>query len=576
MHSGTSNPGSTKRLGFVQNLVGAAAGRQWRLPARRNRVRVERRVEVQMRDGMILLADHYIPVTTESAPTILVRCPYGRGFPYALLSAQLYAERGYHVLLQSTRGSFGSGGTFMPAVSEPDDGQDTVAWLRTQDWFDGRLATAGGSYLGFTQWALAVDPPPELKAMVVMIGVHDIADAAYQQGPLDLFNMLSWSDLLSHQENVGSVAGLIRMMRAERRLRGALEQLPLRGTMDDLGGKGAPWYDEWIDHPDVHDPYWERFRVTEALTRTTVPTLLIGGWHDYFLNQTLEQYQTLRSRDVEVAMTVGPWTHLTVDNKIAMPQAISWLDTHVAGRAPATREAPVEVLVGGAGEWQKHQSWPPGDTTTTTWYLQAAQQLTPARSADDGGTTQFRYDPADPTPSVGGRLMSPSGGAKDNRKLEARADVLTFTTAPLAESVEVHGRPVVELHLASDSSDADLFARVCDVDSAGRSINITDRIIRCTEPDTTPGEVRRVEITLDPMAHRFEAGHRIRLQISGGAFPRFARNPGTGEAPGTATMLKPVMHTVHHSAARPSNIAVPVVKPLASPAQGAGALASSP
>jgi uncharacterized protein len=559
MRSGTPSPGSAKPLGTVQRLMGAAAGRQWRLPARRNRVRVVRKVEVPMRDGVTLLADHYIPVTTEPVPTVLVRCPYGRGFPYALLSAQLYAERGYHVLLQSTRGTFGSGGTFVPGVSEPDDGQDTVAWLRTQDWFDGRLATAGGSYLGFTQWALAMDPPPELKAMVVMIGVHDLADAAYQQGPLDLFNMLSWADLLSHQETVGAVTGLIRMVRAERRLRGALARLPLRGTMNGLGGKGAPWYDGWIDHPDVHDPHWERFRVTEALTRTTVPTLLIGGWHDYFLNQTLAQYDTLRSHDVEVAMTVGPWTHLTVDNKVSMPQAISWLDTHVAGRAAAPREAPVQVFVGGAGEWQQHQSWPPRDTTSTTWYLRAGQ-LTPAVPVDDAGTTRFRYDPADPTPSVGGRLMAPSGGAQDNRKLEARADVLTFTTAPLTEPVEVHGRPVVELHLASDNANADLFARVCDVDPAGRSINVTDRIIRCTERDTTPGEVRRVEIALDPTVHRFNAGHRIRLQISGGAFPRFARNPGTGEAPGTATALKPVAHTVHHNAARPSSIALPLVK----------------
>ena len=551
---------SDRPLGTVQGLAGAAAGRLWRLPARRNPVRVERKVEVRMRDGVTLFADHYVPVTTEPVPTILVRCPYGRGFPYALLSAQLYAERGYHVLLQSTRGTFGSGGSFAPGVNEPDDAQDTVAWLRTQDWFDGRLATAGGSYLGFTQWALAMDPPPELKAMVVMIGVHDLAAAAYRQGPLDLFNMLSWADLLSHQETAGAVAGLIRMVRAERRLRGALERLPLRGTMNGLGGKGAPWYDDWIDHPDVHDPYWEPFRATEALTRTTVPTLLIGGWHDYFLDQTLEQYRTLRSRDVEVALTIGPWTHLTVDNKVSMPQAISWLDTHVAGRAAAPREAPVQVFVGGAGEWQRHRSWPPEDTTSTTWHLGAARQLTPAPPADDTATTRFRYDPADPTPSVGGRLMAPSGGARDNRKLEARTDVLTFTTAPLTESVEVHGRPVVELHLASDNANADLFARVCDVDPAGRSTNVTDRIIRRTEMDTTPGEVRRVKITLDPTAHRFDTGHRIRLQISGGAFPRFARNPGTGEAPGTATALTPVTHTVHHNTAHPSNISLPVVR----------------
>lgn len=395
--------------------------------------------------------------------------------------------------------------------------------------------------------------------MVVMIGVHDLAGAAYRQGPLDLFNMLSWADLLSHQETVGSVTGLIRMVRAERRLRGALERLPLRGALADLGGQGAPWYDDWIDHPDVHDPYWERFRVTEALTRTTVPTLLIGGWHDYFLDQTLEQYRTLRSHDVEVAMTIGPWTHLTVDNKVSMPQAISWLDTHVAGRTAATRDAPVQVYVGGAGEWQQHQSWPPDDTTSTTWYLGAAEQLTQTRPADSAGTTRFRYDPTDPTPSVGGRLMAPSGGAQDNRKLEARADVLTFTTAPLTESVEVQGQPVVDLYLTSDNANADIFARVCDVDPTGRSINVTDRIIRCTRPDTKPDDVRMVRMTLDPTAHRFTAGHRIRLQLSGGAFPRFDRNPGTGEAPGTATALEPVTHTVHRNAAGPSNIALPVV-----------------
>lgn len=255
----------------------------------------------------------------------------------------------------------------------------------------------------------------------------------------------------------------------------------------------------------------------------------------------MEQYQTLRSRDVEVALTVGPWTHLTVDNKVSMPQAISWLDTHVAGRAAATREAPVQVFVGGVGAWQKHESWPPGDTTSTTWYLRTGQ-LTPAAPEDNAGTTRFPYDPADPTPSVGGRLMAPSGGAKDNRKLETRADVLTFTTAPLTEPVEMHGRPVMELHVASDNADADLFARVCDVDPAGRSINVTDRITRCTERDTTSGEVRRVEITLDPTAHRFNAGHRIRLQISGGAFPRFARNP----APARLASVRNDVHTGAH------------------------------
>jgi putative CocE/NonD family hydrolase len=557
-NSTTSTSGGTKPLGITASLAGAALGKRWGLPPRRNRVRVARAVEVPMRDGVTLLADHYIPVTDERVPTILVRCPYGRGIPYNLLTAQLYAERGYHVLFQSTRGTYGSGGTFTPAVSEPDDAQDTVAWLRTQDWFDGRLATAGGSYLGYTQWALAMDPPPELTAMVVMIGVHDLSRAVYQQGPLDLYNMFSWSDLLSHQETMNPVAGLVKMMRAESRLAPALERLPLRGVMAELGGNGAPWYDEWIDHPDVSDPYWEPFRATDALRRTTVPTLLIGGWHDYFLLQTLEQYDILRSRDVEVAMTIGPWTHLNVDNKIAMPEAISWLDAHVAGRAPTHRGAPVRVFVGGAGKWQNRQTWPPGNMTSETWYLQAGEQLADSVPAEETGITSFHYDPANPTPSVGGRVMAPSGGAQDNRKLEARDDVLVFTTSPLTSAVEVHGAPVVELHVASDNANADLFARLCDVGPDGRSVNVTDQIIRCTEQDTVPGQLRTVRIALDPTAHRFNPGHRIRLQLSGGAFPRFARNLGTGETLGTGTAVAPATHVIHHNVSRPSRISLPI------------------
>ncbi|GAA3436910.1 CocE/NonD family hydrolase [Kutzneria kofuensis] len=482
-----------RSVGMGANLVSAALGRRWRMPARRNRVRVARAVEVPMRDGVTLLADHYVPVTAERVPTILVRCPYGRGFLYSMLTAQLYAERGYHVLLQSTRGTFGSGGTFMPAVSEADDGQDTVAWLRTQDWFDGRLATAGGSYLGYTQWALALDPPPELTAMVVTIGVHDIGRAGHQYGPVELFNMLSWSDLLSHQETVGAVRGLVRMMRAERRLAPALDRLPLRGAMAGLGGKGAPWYDDWIERPDLEDPYWEGFRATEALRRVSVPTLLIGGWHDFFIDQTLAQYEALRSRGVDVAMTIGPWTHLTVDNGIAMPEALSWLDAHAAGRAPVRRAAPVRVFVGGAGQWENHQTWPPRDTESTTLYLQGGGQLADSPPAQPRSVTEFRYDPHNPTPSVGGRVMAPSGGAQDNRELEARDDVLVFSTEPLTSAVEVRGAPVVELHVASDNANADLFVRICDVDPRGRSVNVTDRIIRCTGRDTVPGRCGRCE-----------------------------------------------------------------------------------
>jgi putative CocE/NonD family hydrolase len=130
--------------------------------------------------------------------------------------------------------------------------------------------------------------------------------------------------------------------------------------------------------------------------------------------------------------------------------------------------------------------------------------------------------------------------------------VLVFTSEPLAAPVEVHGSPVVELHVTSDNANADLFARLCDVSPSGSSTNVTDQIVRCDGR-------RTVRITLDPTAHRFEAGHRVRLQVSGGAFPRFARNLGTGADPGTGTAMREAVHVVHHDAGRPSQISLPVV-----------------
>ncbi len=110
--------------------------------------------------------DHYAP--TKATGTLLVRGPYGRGFPFSLVYAAIYAARGYHVILQSARGTFGSQGAFEPVVNEAADGADTVAWLRRQPWFTGRFATIGMSYLGLTQWAILEDPPPELAAAVII------------------------------------------------------------------------------------------------------------------------------------------------------------------------------------------------------------------------------------------------------------------------------------------------------------------------------------------------------------------------------------------------------------------------
>ena len=315
------------------SAIGRAVSRAWSLPPRRNRVAVVRDVPVPMSDGTVLRADHYLPVTDRHAATVLVRTPYGRGFPYNLFSAQLIAERGFHVLLQSCRGTFGSGGDFDPMRREAADGQDTVAWLRHQHWFDGRLATYGLSYLGFVQWALAQDPPPELVAAVIQVGPHDFSRAAYHHGAFDLQNFLGWSDMVAHQETTGALSGLWRMATADRRLRPALNGLPVTASGRDLLGTGAPWFEGWLEHPDLADPFWAPLQCGAALERIAVPTLLVGGWQDLFLEQTLEQYQVLSGRGVPTRLLVGPWTHVEVATKggAAMAESLAWLDRY-AGR----------------------------------------------------------------------------------------------------------------------------------------------------------------------------------------------------------------------------------------------------
>ena len=197
-------------------------------------------VAIPMRDGVELVADHYVPAG-EPVGTLLVRGPYCRGFPFSLIYGALYAARGYRVLMQSARVTFGSGGVFQPMVHEAADGADTVAWMRAQPWFTGRFATIWISYLGFTQWALLQDPPPELAAAVITAGPHDLSASAWGTGSFTVNDFLGWSHLVAHQEDPGRIRAGIRQVRAQKSLVRAAAELPVGAAGLSLLGTGAPW-----------------------------------------------------------------------------------------------------------------------------------------------------------------------------------------------------------------------------------------------------------------------------------------------------------------------------------------------
>jgi len=544
---------SARPAGRAATVFTRILSRIWSLPEPRNRVTVARDVPVPMSDGTVLRADHYIPVTPRAAATVLIRTPYGRHGPNVLTGTTL-AQFGYHVLLQSCRGTFGSGGTFDPMRREALDGQDTVRWLRGQPWFDGRLATYGAGYMGFVQWALALDPPPELVAAIVHIGPHDFSRSAYQHGAFGLQNFMIWNDLMAHLED-GPVRTPAHMLTAERRLRSALDGLPVIASGRRLLGDRARWFEGWLEHPDVSDPFWGPLDCTAALDRAAVPTLLVGGWQDLFIEQTLAQYRRLADRGVPVRLLVGPWTHrdLAVRGGRAVAESVAWLDRYAGSGAPAHTAAPahpggpgdaglpVRVFVGGAGEWRDLASWPPADATPHRWYLGPGGALSTQPRPGPAPATGFRYDPASPTPSVGGAVMARRAGVRDNRAVERRPDVLVFTSQPLAQPVEIIGAVTAELTVTRNNPFADLFVRLCDVDPRGRSRNVCDGIVRLTRADPLSG---RTTVPLAGTAHRFARGHRIRLQVCGGAHPRFARNPGTGRVDASPAGLRPADYRI--------------------------------
>jgi uncharacterized protein len=580
---------TARPLGPGAAALGKLMTRAWSLPPRRNQVTVERDVQVPMSDGTVLLATHYIPVSVASAATVLVRCPYGRTGPFALQTGQILAERGYHVLLQSVRGTFGSGGDFEPMRHEITDGHDTVAWLRQQSWFEGRLATYGPSYLGFVQWALAMDPPPELVAAVVHVGPHDFSRTAYRNGAFDLYNYVMWSDMVAHQESIGMLRAMTRMTTAERRLNRTLSSLPVAAGFDDVIGREPAWSERWVEHPQAADPFWDPMKCGAALERITVPVLLAGGWQDLFIEQTLEQYRTLAGRGVPVRLLVGPWAHLDITSQggVVVNESLAWLDRYAGlpskglqaaksrtDSRPGSPEDSVRIWVGGEGaeQWREIGGWPPPGVAEQRWYLGANGTLGPAEpagtepaadvpataapaTAADVPAVGFRYDPADPTPSPGGAIMAMRAGSQDNRAVERRLDVLVFSSDPLDEPLEVIGEVAAEVSVTRDNPYADLFVRLCDVDPRGRSYNVCDGIVRLTEADPLTGTVR---VSLIGMAHRFGRGHRIRLQIAGGAFPRFARNPGNGQVDATAADLVPTQYDIGLGAAHPSVLLLPV------------------
>ncbi len=570
---------------------------------------IEKNIDIPMRDGCVLKGDIYRPDTPERLPVLLNRTPYDKKFPLIsalTLDAVRAAQRGYNVVFVDCRGRFASEGTFTCFVDEPRDGYDTIEHLARQPFADGKVGTFGASYMGATQWLAAAERPPSLKAMVPSITASDYHNGwTYQGGAFALFFNVSWlmtalglPRLLREREtNPAAGPELGRVMSSIDTMRDQMDFLPLKEF--PLFRAGAPYFFDWLEHPN-NDAYWRKLCIEESYDKIDVPALNLGGWYDIFQGGTIRNYLGMKARGAGDAarrqrLMMGPWNHaLPLPSLVgqvdmgfrASPisvdldgQQLEWFDYWLKGKANGAAEgAPVNLYVMGRNDWREEKEWPLPGTEWRRYYLHSRGRANSAYgdgalATDTPGAEppdSYLYNPLSPVPTMGGGLCcypnSVPGGAFDQAAVEHRADVLVYSTEPLAEDLEVTGPVKLTLYASSSAPDTDFTAKLVDVGPCGFARNLTDGIIRARVRESqsdptliTPGKVYEFNIDMWSTANLFKAGHRIRLEVSSSNFPRFDRNPNTGHDLFADAETRPALQTVMHERSFASHLTLPVI-----------------
>ncbi len=566
-----------------------------------------------MRDGVVLRANVYRPAGEGRYPVLLSRQPYNKDVNINLMYADpvRFAAHGYIVVMQDVRGRYASDGEFTPSDQEIDDGYDSVEWAAALPGSDGQVGTFGRSYHSETQWRAAVTEPPALMSMITGVSrFHYSTEAQERPGGAHEGGRLGWlqfqigADALLRRyrgDPEGLAAAMTEYGATTARLASGelLELLPLRqlaklpGSMmgSVIDAMSAP-----LDAPLYRTPW-----PVDTYERVHADTFHIGGWYDIFTPGTLSQYEAMRDvaerRGLGLPhLLVGPWTHSSylgnsgqldfgpsaaggvLDGRGGLNgEHLRWYDATLKGDIDALAgTAPVRLFVMGENRWRSFDRYPVPGTRTEEWHLQPGAGLDRI-AAPDSGPDAYDYDPADPVATLGGSTMlAPTlpPGPFDQRDIESRPDVLSYTSAPLHEPYTVLGAVSVTLFAASSAPDTDFVARLVDVHPDGRAFNVVDGIIRASTRDTypEPGVVRpspptplepatpyRFRIDLRATGLAFLPGHRIRVDIASSSHPRWIRHTNTYGDQVDATELRIARQQIFHDPSRPSRLHLTVL-----------------
>ena len=447
-------------------------------------IKVDFNVPVPMRDGATLYADVFRPDAAGRFPALITRTPYDKTSPAnrtGTLDVVRAAMNGYAAVVQDVRGRYASDGEFYTFVNEINDGYDSIEWLAAQPWCTGKVGTFGISYVGATQWLAAKSKPPSLAAIAPGFTAHDYHEGwTWQGGAFELGFNLSWAIGALASANWGKISAqlglgaddLAKLIAAKDSLCGGFSHLPL-SDMPHLKDGLAPYYYDWLAHPE-YDDYWQRVCIQESHSDIAIPAFNVGGWYDIFLGGTLSNYTGMRANGASQAaragqrLLIGPWIHSGAPPNVsgeynfgtrsagaAIDLAGAFLryyDHHLKGEDNGVPDdKPVRIFVMGVNQWRSEDAWPLDRAQPTPYYLHSGGRanslngdgaLSPEAPADEP-TDSYLYNPANPVPTSGGGLccdpafMAP--GAYDQRPIEARPDVLVYSTPPMEQDTEVTG-----------------------------------------------------------------------------------------------------------------------------------------
>ncbi len=546
-----------------------------------NPISVHFNESVVMRDGIRLSADLLIPDKRGPFPVILIRTPYGNHDKARLEQKIWLAKRGFAVVFQDCRGRHDSEGEWEPFRFEAEDGFDTLKWIANQPFCNGHIGMMGGSYEGYCCWMAAVQSPPSLKAMIPLVPLPDpVVNVPYQNGAF-FWNMIVWG-LMVH----GRTNQEVSMVDWPK----FYLTTPLKEMAEKTGFQDKTW-ENWMTHT-MKDDWWKKVCYQPLLPQVRIPVLHISGWYDDDGIATFTNYPAMRQNpDPETRnqqeLLIGAWPHkINKNQKIGQvdfgPTCLIDLNKPIAQffwkHLVNDQDVPItsrcRLFIMGDNQWIGTEDWPIEGSQSGKLYLHSHGS---ANSLHGDGwlsfdppqeeeSDTFLFDPANPVPYLTDPNTLQLGEAFDQTEMEQREDVLVYTTPPLKEDLVICGQLFLQMWIQTDAPGTDFTGKLVDVWPTGEAIQINDGIQRAEfrnqleSPDwLSPDQVYPIRIDLWATGICFKKGHRIRIEVSSSAVPKFYPHHNTKEIQSEAVEWKKARQRVFHQVGRESYLEIQTI-----------------